>query len=47
MELIKWKDINWKRVEKYVFKWQKLIYKAYSGADICRMRNYQKLHCWY
>ncbi|MDE5094903.1 MAG: reverse transcriptase N-terminal domain-containing protein [Trichodesmium sp. St11_bin5] len=43
MELIKWKDINWKRVGKYVFKWQKLIYKASSGADICRMRNYQKL----
>ncbi|GFZ90126.1 hypothetical protein CYANOKiyG1_00450 [Okeania sp. KiyG1] len=24
----KWKDINWKKVEKYVFKLQKLIYRA-------------------
>ncbi|NEO55832.1 MAG: hypothetical protein F6K54_23835 [Okeania sp. SIO3B5] len=27
---LKWKDINWKKVEKYVFKLQKLIYRASS-----------------
>ncbi|NEP80614.1 MAG: group II intron reverse transcriptase/maturase, partial [Okeania sp. SIO3B3] len=40
---IKWKDINWKKVEKYVFKLQKLIYKASSRGEIRKMRKYQRL----
>jgi len=40
---LKWKDINWKKVEKYVFKLQKLIYKASSRGEIRKMRKYQKL----
>ena len=40
---LKWKDINWKKVEKYVFKLQKLIYKASSCGDVPMMRKYQKL----
>ncbi len=30
----KWKDIIWKRVELYVFKLQKLIYRASSRGEI-------------
>ena len=40
---IKWRDINWKRVEKYVFKSQKLIYIGSSRGDIPSVHNYQKL----
>ena len=40
---LKWKDINWKKVEKYVFKLQKLIYKASSRGEIHKMRKYQRL----
>ena len=39
----KWKDINWKRVEKSVYKLQKLTYKASKRGDICKVRKYQKL----
>ncbi|WP_293090180.1 group II intron reverse transcriptase/maturase [Okeania sp. SIO3B5] len=40
---LKWKDINWKKVEKSVFKLQKLIYRASSRGEIRKMRRYQKL----
>ena len=40
---LKWRDINWKRVEKNVFKLQKLIYRASSRGEIRKMRKYQKL----
>ena len=40
---LKWKDINWKKVEKYVFKLQKLIYRASSRGEIRKMRKYQRL----
>ena len=36
-------DIDWRRVEKYVFKLQKLIYRASSRGEICKMRKYQRL----
>ena len=39
----KWKDIKWKKVEKYVFKLQKLIYRASSRGEIRKMRKYQRL----
>lgn len=31
---LKWKDIDWKRVELNVFKLQKLIYRASSRGEI-------------
>ena len=37
-----WKDINWKRVEKNVFKLQKLIYRASSRGEIRKMRKIPK-----
>ncbi|GGA15182.1 group II intron reverse transcriptase/maturase [Okeania sp. KiyG1] len=40
---LKWKDIDWKKVEKYVFKLQKLIYKASSRGELRKMRKYQRL----
>ncbi|NEQ37360.1 MAG: group II intron reverse transcriptase/maturase [Okeania sp. SIO3I5] len=40
---LKWRDINWRRVEKNVFKLQKLIYKASSRGEIRKMRKYQRL----
>ena len=40
---LEWKDINWKRVEKNVFKLQKLIYRASSRGEIRKMHKYQKL----
>ena len=40
---LKWRDINWRRVEKNVFKLQKLIYRASSRGEIRKMRKYQRL----
>ncbi|MGB3508180.1 MAG: group II intron reverse transcriptase/maturase [Microcoleaceae cyanobacterium] len=40
---LKWKDIDWKRVEKNVFKLQKLIYRASSRGKIRKMLKYQRL----
>ena len=40
---LKGRDIDWRRVEKYVFKLQKLIYRASSRGEICKMRKYQRL----
>ena len=38
-----WQDIDSKRVEKNVFKLQKLIYRASSRGEIRKMHKYQKL----
>ncbi|WP_293139672.1 group II intron reverse transcriptase/maturase [Okeania sp. SIO3I5] len=35
--------MNWKKVEKFVFKLQKLIYRASSRGEIRKMRKYQRL----
>ena len=40
---LKWKDIDWKKVEKSVFKLQKLIYRASSRGEFRKMHRYQKL----
>ena len=37
-----WKTINWRKVEKYVFKLQKKIYDASRRGDIKRVRKLQK-----
>ena len=39
----KWRDIDWKRALKNVFKLQKLIYRASNCGEIRKMRKYQKL----
>ena len=41
--IFKWQDIDWKRVEKNVFKLQKLIYRASTSGELRKMRKYQKL----
>ena len=38
-----WRDVNWKRDLKNVFKLQKLIYRASSCGEIRKMRKYQRL----
>ena len=40
---LKWKDINWKRALKNLFKLQKLIYRASSRGKILKMRKDQRL----
>ncbi|MCL2928378.1 MAG: reverse transcriptase N-terminal domain-containing protein [Trichodesmium sp. St16_bin4-tuft] len=40
---LKWKDVNWKRALKNVFKLQKLIYRASSRGEILKMRKDQRL----
>jgi RNA-directed DNA polymerase len=37
-----WKDINWKKVEKYVFKLQKQIFKASKSGNLKKVRQLQK-----
>ncbi|MDJ0747197.1 MAG: group II intron reverse transcriptase/maturase [Xenococcaceae cyanobacterium MO_167.B27] len=37
-----WKDINWHKVERYVFKLQKRIYAASSRGDVRKVRKLQK-----
>lgn len=37
-----WKTINWRQVERYVFKLQKRIYAASRCGDIQRVRKLQK-----
>ncbi len=40
---VEWRNINWKVVERRVYKLQKLIFKASSRGEISKMRKYQKL----
>ncbi|BAZ45999.1 putative reverse transcriptase [Chondrocystis sp. NIES-4102] len=39
---VEWNDINWRKVQKVVFKLQKRIYKAYVDGDIKKGRRLQK-----
>ncbi len=38
-----WQDINWKKVERQVFKLQKRIFRASSGGDVKKVHRLQKL----
>ena len=40
---VEWRNINWKKVQRRVFKLQRLIYKASSRGEHKLMRRYQKL----
>ncbi len=38
-----WKDINWRQVERYVFKLQKRIYAASRRGEVKLVRKLQKI----
>ena len=38
-----WQDINWKKVERQVFKLQKRIFRASSCGEVKKVRRLQKL----
>lgn len=40
---VEWNKINWRRLERFVFKLQKRIYKASSRGDVTTVRGLQKL----
>ena len=39
---VEWKDLNWRKLERMVFKLQKRIYKASSRGDVKTVRRLQK-----
>lgn len=41
--MYKWKDINWRKAERCVFKLQKQIYKASRRGDVRTVRRLQRL----
>jgi len=49
MNIEGWRDTNWHRAEKYVFRLQKRIYAASRRGDIKRCRKLQKtlMRSWY
>ena len=40
--IVGWKNINWRKVERYVFKLQKRIYAASRRGDVKTVRKLQK-----
>ncbi|WP_414625109.1 group II intron reverse transcriptase/maturase [Calothrix sp. CCY 0018] len=42
MNIVGWKNINWRKVERYVFKLQKRIYAASRRGDVKLVRKLQK-----
>ena len=38
-----WKKINWRQVERYVFKLQKRIYAASRRGEVRKVRKLQKI----
>jgi RNA-directed DNA polymerase len=41
-EKVEWKNINWRKVEKYVFKLQRRIYQASERGDKAKVRKLQR-----
>ncbi len=39
---VEWKDINWKKIQRIVFKLQKRIFKASQRGDVKAVRRLQK-----
>jgi hypothetical protein len=39
---VEWNEINWRKVEKSVFKLQKRIYQAEINGNILKLRKLQK-----
>ncbi|MDE5115906.1 MAG: reverse transcriptase N-terminal domain-containing protein, partial [Trichodesmium sp. St2_bin2_1] len=48
-ECKEWREINWSKVERRVFKLQKRIYRASQRGDVIAVRKLQKmlLESWY
>ena len=42
LKTVGWKDINWHKVERYVFKLQKRIYVASHRGDVKKVRKLQR-----
>jgi len=40
---VEWRSLNWKLIERRVYKLQKLIFRASSRGEISKLRKYQKL----
>lgn len=40
--MVEWKDINWRKLERCVFKLQKRIYQASQRGDVKTFRRLQK-----
>ena len=49
MKTVEWKHLNWRKLEKVVFKLQKRIYKASLRGDVKANRRLQKtlMKSWY
>ena len=49
MKTVEWKHLNWRKLEKVVFKLQKRIYKASQRGDVQAIRRLQKtlMKSWY
>ena len=49
MKTVEWKHLNWRKLEKAVFKLQKRIYKASQRGDVKTFRRLQKtlMKSWY
>jgi len=41
--MYEWKDINWRKLERIIFKLQKRIYKASTRGEVKLVRRLQKL----
>ena len=39
---VEWNTINWRKIQKVVFKMQKRIYRAYISGDVRKGRRLQK-----
>ena len=47
--MVEWNQLNWRKLEKAVFKLQKRIYKASARGDVKAIRRLQKtlMKSWY
>jgi RNA-directed DNA polymerase len=39
---VEWNELNWRKIQKAIFKLQKRIYRAYVNGDIRKGRRLQK-----
>jgi RNA-directed DNA polymerase len=42
LNIVEWNNINWRKVQKVVFKLQKRIYRAFINGDVRKGRRLQK-----
>ena len=42
LNTVEWNQINWRKIQKAVFKMQKRIYRAYASGDVRKGRRLQK-----